>query len=173
MASYGSSRPSSLAAGPQPHRRPEEEQEEVLQEEEALRRKLKYFFMSPCDKYHAKGRKPFKLGLQLLKILTVTVQVSSAPAGPVLTWTQVESSPFSFLFPPTAQLVLFGLSNQMVVTFKEENTATFRHLFLKGYRDGRPQEVHAQQELYDHIHFSVEQVGRRRGSTQWICPLRY
>lgn len=45
------------------------------QEEEALRRKLKYFFMSPCDKYHAKGRKPFKLVLQLLKILIVTVQV--------------------------------------------------------------------------------------------------
>ena len=44
-------------------------------EEEALRRKLKYFFMSPCDKYYAKGRKPFKLGLQLLKIIIVTVQV--------------------------------------------------------------------------------------------------
>lgn len=44
-------------------------------EEEALRRKLKYFFMSPCDKYHAKGRKPFKLVLQLIKIVIVTVQV--------------------------------------------------------------------------------------------------
>lgn len=48
------------------------------EEEDALRRKLKYFFMSPCDKYHAKGRKPFKLGLQLLKIIIVTVQVSVA-----------------------------------------------------------------------------------------------
>lgn len=47
------------------------------EEEEALRRKLKYFFMSPCDKYHAKGRKPFKLGLQLLKIIIVTVQVDT------------------------------------------------------------------------------------------------
>lgn len=46
-------------------------------EEEALRRKLKYFFMSPCDKYHAKGRKPFKLILQLIKIVIVTVQVPS------------------------------------------------------------------------------------------------
>lgn len=46
------------------------------QEEEELRRKLKYFFMSPCDKYHAKGRKPFKLILQLLKIIMVTIQVS-------------------------------------------------------------------------------------------------
>lgn len=47
------------------------------QEEEAIRRKLKYFFMSPCDKYHAKGRKPYKLLLQLLKIFFVTAQVCS------------------------------------------------------------------------------------------------
>lgn len=45
------------------------------QEEEAIRRKLKYFFMSPCDKYDAKGRKPYKLILQLLKIIIVTAQV--------------------------------------------------------------------------------------------------
>lgn len=48
-------------------------------EEEDLRRRLKYFFMSPCDKFRAKGRKPFKLMLQVVKILVVTVQVS--PTG--------------------------------------------------------------------------------------------
>uniref|UniRef100_A0A3Q3EFW1 Mucolipin extracytosolic domain-containing protein n=1 Tax=Labrus bergylta TaxID=56723 RepID=A0A3Q3EFW1_9LABR len=85
-------------------------------EEEALRRKLKYFFMSPCDKYH------------LLKIIIVTVQ-----------------------------LVLFGLSNQMVVTFKEENTAAFKHLFLKGFQDNLPQAVHTQKDIYSHIHFAIEQ----------------
>ncbi|XP_030263491.1 mucolipin-1b [Sparus aurata] len=128
VASYGSRellgvgtpRPTCLVGS-----EPEEKQEE---EEEALRRKLKYFFMSPCDKYHAKGRKPFKLGLQLLKIIIVTVQ-----------------------------LVLFGLSNQMVVTFKEENTAAFKHLFLKGYQDNAPQAVHTQKELYSHIHFAIDQ----------------
>lgn len=51
-------------------------------EEEALRRKLKYFFMSPCDKFHAKGRKPVKLGLQLLKIIVVTVQVTGLTHRP-------------------------------------------------------------------------------------------
>lgn len=56
------------------------------------------------------------------------------------------------------QLVLFGLSNQMVVTFKEENTDAFKHLFLKGYQDNRPQAVHTQQELYSHIHYAIEQV---------------
>ncbi|KAM4634829.1 mucolipin-1b [Polymixia lowei] len=105
-----------------------EHEEEEEEEEEALRRKLKYFFMSPCDKYHAKGRKPFKLGLQLLKIIIVTVQ-----------------------------LVLFGLSNQMVVTFKEENTASFKHIFLKDYRDNVPHAIHTQRDLYSHIYYAIEQ----------------
>uniref|UniRef100_A0A3B4ZJU5 Mucolipin 1 n=1 Tax=Stegastes partitus TaxID=144197 RepID=A0A3B4ZJU5_9TELE len=99
-------------------------------EEEAIRRKLKYFFMSPCDKYHAKGRKPFKLILQLLKIIIVT-----------------------------AQLVLFGLSNQVVVTFKEENTMTFKHLFLKDYDESSDDSfaVYTQQDVYDNIFYAVEQ----------------
>uniref|UniRef100_A0A8C5C058 Mucolipin TRP cation channel 1b n=1 Tax=Gadus morhua TaxID=8049 RepID=A0A8C5C058_GADMO len=118
LTSYGSaggSNPGPSDPGPQ-------------EEEEALRRKLKYFFMSPCDKYHAKGRKPFKLGLQLLKIIIVTVQ-----------------------------LVLFGLSNQMVVTFKEENTDSFRHLFLRDYQEGVQQAVHTQHDLYGVIHHTLHQ----------------
>ncbi|XP_072299753.1 mucolipin-1-like [Eucyclogobius newberryi] len=103
------------------------QQRQREEEEEALRRKLKYFFMSPCDKYHAKGRKPFKLGLQLLKIIIVTVQ-----------------------------LVLFGLSNQMVVTFKDENTAVFKHLFLNGYQDNKPQELYSQDQLNSHIRFAID-----------------
>ncbi|XP_028260477.1 mucolipin-1a [Parambassis ranga] len=100
------------------------------QEEEAIRRKLKYFFMSPCDKYHAKGRKPYKLVLQLLKIFVVT-----------------------------AQLVLFGLSNQVVVNFKEENTMTFKQLFLKDYDESSDDSfaVYTQQDVYDHIFYAVEQ----------------
>ncbi|CDQ96635.1 unnamed protein product [Oncorhynchus mykiss] len=100
------------------------------QEEEALRRKLKYFFMSPCDKFHAKGRKPFKLGLQLLKIVIVTVQ-----------------------------LVFFGLSNQMVVTFKEENTMSFKHIFLKDYDEGPDDTlaVYTQSDVYEHIFYAVDQ----------------
>ncbi|TKS68844.1 Mucolipin-1 Mucolipidin [Collichthys lucidus] len=99
-------------------------------QEEAIRRKLKYFFMSPCDKYHAKGRKPYKLILQLLKIFVVT-----------------------------AQLVLFGLSNQVVVTFKEENTMTFKHLFLKDYDESSDDTfaVYKQSDVYDHIFYAVEQ----------------
>ncbi|OBS80287.1 hypothetical protein A6R68_21508, partial [Neotoma lepida] len=79
--------------------------EELLLEDQ-MRRKLKFFFMNPCEKFWARGRKPWKLAIQILKIAMVTVQ-----------------------------LVLFGLSNQMVVAFKEENTIAFKHLFLKGYMD--------------------------------------
>ncbi|XP_061203243.1 mucolipin-1-like, partial [Neopsephotus bourkii] len=100
-------------------------------EEEELRRRLKYFFMSPCDKYRARGRRPVKLGLQLAKILLVTVQ-----------------------------LILFGLSNQMVVTFKEENTIAFKHLFLKDYVDGAEDSyaVYTQQDLYERMFYAVEKV---------------
>nr|XP_033781098.1 mucolipin-1 isoform X1 [Geotrypetes seraphini] len=99
-------------------------------QEEVLRRRLKYFFMSPCDKFRAKGRKPYKLVLQVIKILILTIQ-----------------------------LILFGLSNQMVVTFKEENTIAFRHLFLKDYADGSDDTyaVYTQSDFYDYINYAVNQ----------------
>lgn len=40
-----------------------------------LRRKIKYFFMNPCEKYKARGRKPWKLMLQIIKIAIITIQV--------------------------------------------------------------------------------------------------
>lgn len=43
--------------------------------EDQLRRKLKFFFMNPCEKFWARGRKPWKLGIQILKIAMVTIQV--------------------------------------------------------------------------------------------------
>ncbi|XP_043939429.1 mucolipin-1 isoform X2 [Protopterus annectens] len=99
-------------------------------EEDTLRRKLKYFFMSPCDKYRAKGRKPYKLVLQVIKVVIFTIQ-----------------------------LVLFGLSNQMVVTFKEENTVTFKHIFLKDYSDGADDTyaVYTQNDFYEHMYYAVDQ----------------
>uniref|UniRef100_A0A8D0RSH3 Polycystin cation channel PKD1/PKD2 domain-containing protein n=1 Tax=Sus scrofa TaxID=9823 RepID=A0A8D0RSH3_PIG len=103
---------------------------ETPPEEEDLRRRLKYFFMSPCDKFRAKGRKPFKLMLQVVKILVVTVQ-----------------------------LILFGLSNQLAVTFREENTIAFRHLFLLGYSDGADDTfaAYTREQLYQSIFYAVDQ----------------
>lgn len=45
------------------------------QEVESFRRKLKYFFMNPCEKYRARGRKPWKLMLQIIKMVIITIQV--------------------------------------------------------------------------------------------------
>ncbi|KAM9385769.1 mucolipin-3-like [Pholidichthys leucotaenia] len=98
---------------------------------EHLRKKIKYYFMTPCEKFHARGRKPWKLVLQLIKIVIIT-----------------------------AQLVSFGLSNQMVVKFKEENLMTFKHFFLKDYVDGGMDTyaVYSQPEVYDHIDFIIKQA---------------
>lgn len=58
------------------------------------------------------------------------------------------------------QLVFFGLSNQMVVAFKEENTVAFKHLFLKGYMDRMDDTyaVYTQTDVYDQIFFAINQV---------------
>ncbi|XP_058717792.1 mucolipin-1 [Poecile atricapillus] len=108
---------------------PEEDEDEDDEEEEELRRRLKYFFMSPCDKYRARGRRPVKLALQIAKIVLVTVQ-----------------------------LILFGLSNQLVVAFKEDNTVAFKHLFLKGYEDGADdtQATYTRGDLLDNLAFVLE-----------------
>ncbi|EMP27373.1 Mucolipin-2 [Chelonia mydas] len=43
-------------------------------EEDALKEDLKFYFMNPCEKYRARGQIPWKLGLQILKIVMVTTQ---------------------------------------------------------------------------------------------------
>ena len=43
--------------------------------EDRLRRRLKYFFMDPCEKWKAKRKFPWKLVLQIVKIVLVTIQV--------------------------------------------------------------------------------------------------
>ncbi|XP_014643824.1 PREDICTED: mucolipin-2 isoform X3 [Ceratotherium simum simum] len=100
--------------------------------EECLRQDLKFYFMSPCEKYRARHQIPWKLGLQILKIVMVT-----------------------------AQLVRFGLSNQLVVAFKEENTVAFKHLFLKGYsgidEDDYSYSVYTQEDAYESIFFAINQ----------------
>ncbi|XP_047446087.1 mucolipin-3 isoform X2 [Mugil cephalus] len=96
---------------------------------EDFRRRLKYFFMNPCEKYRARGRYPWKLMLQILKIAIITFQ-----------------------------LVSFGLSNEMMVTFKNENLMTFRQLFLKGYKDHRlgGYALYTKADVYDHIHYIID-----------------
>ncbi|POI31007.1 hypothetical protein CIB84_005241, partial [Bambusicola thoracicus] len=101
--------------------------------ETALKEDLKFYFMNPCDKYRARHQIPWKLALQILKIVMVT-----------------------------SQLVFFGLSNQLVVSFKEENTVAFKHLFLKGYsgvdEDDYSCSIYTQQDAYDSIFYVIDQA---------------
>ncbi|MEQ2195452.1 hypothetical protein XENOCAPTIV_013087, partial [Xenoophorus captivus] len=55
-------------------------------------------------------------------------------------------------------LAFFGISNQVAVTFKEENTMTFKHLFLKDYDQSSDDSlaVYTQQDVYDHMFYAVE-----------------
>ncbi|XP_062049404.1 mucolipin-2 [Lepus europaeus] len=103
--------------------------------EECLREDLKFYFMNPCEKYRARHQIPWKLGLQLLKIVMVTTQ-----------------------------LVRFGLGNQLVVAFKEDNTIAFKHLFLKGYsgvdEDDYSCSIYTQEDTYESIFFAIDQYHR-------------
>uniref|UniRef100_H0V8I0 Mucolipin TRP cation channel 2 n=3 Tax=Cavia porcellus TaxID=10141 RepID=H0V8I0_CAVPO len=100
--------------------------------EECLREDLKFYFMNPCEKYRARHQIPWKLGLQILKILMVTTQ-----------------------------LVRFGLGNQLVVAFKEDNTVAFKHLFLKNYsgtdEDDYSCSIYTQGDAYESIFFAINQ----------------
>ncbi|XP_076431238.1 mucolipin-2 isoform X3 [Peromyscus maniculatus bairdii] len=100
--------------------------------EECLREDLKFYFMSPCEKYRARRQIPWKLGLQILKIVMVTTQ-----------------------------LVRFGLGNQLVVAFKEDNTVAFKHLFLKGFsgsdEDDYSCSIYTQEDVYESIFFAIKQ----------------
>lgn len=59
-----------------------------------------------------------------------------------------------------SQLVSFGLSNEMMVTFKDDNLVSFRHLFLKGYKDHRQGSyaLYTKSAVYDHIYFIIHKV---------------
>ncbi|KAB1269094.1 Mucolipin-2 [Camelus dromedarius] len=115
--------------------------------EECLREDLKFYFMNPCEKFRARQQIPWKLCLQILKIVMVTTQ-----------------------------LVRFGLSNQLVVAFKEENAAAFKHLFLKGYsgtdEDDYSCSVYTQEDAYESIFFAINQASILNGGHSKYHRLR-
>lgn len=95
------------------------------------------------------------------------------PVGPCLAPGNISWILFFFLYlclaelyyqgqplAPSWQLILFGLSNQLVVTFREENTIAFRHLFLLGYSDGADDTfaAYTREQLYQAIFYAVDQV---------------
>ncbi|XP_030640860.1 mucolipin-2 [Chanos chanos] len=103
--------------------------------EQTLRDDLKYYFMSPCEKYRARRQLPWKLGVQILKIMMITTQ-----------------------------LVVFGLNNQLVVSYKEENLMAFKSLFLKGYsgvdEDDYSLALYSKQSVYENLQYVVDQYAQ-------------
>lgn len=43
--------------------------------DQSLRDDLNFYFMNPCEKYQARQHIPWKLGVQILKIVLITAQV--------------------------------------------------------------------------------------------------
>ncbi|XP_060796596.1 mucolipin-2 [Neoarius graeffei] len=103
--------------------------------EESLRDDLRYYFMSPCEKYRARRQLPWKLTVQILKIVMITTQ-----------------------------LILFGLNNQLVVTYKEENLMAFKNLFLKSYsgveEDDYSVAVYTKENVFDHLYYIIDQYSQ-------------
>ncbi|KAM9761898.1 mucolipin-2 [Menidia menidia] len=103
--------------------------------EESLRDDLRYYFMSPCEKYRARRHLPWKMGVQILKIIMITTQ-----------------------------LVLFGLNNQLVVAYKEENAMALKNLFLKDYsgvdEDDYCVAVYTKQAVYDSLFYVLDQYSQ-------------
>lgn len=93
--------------------------------EEMIRRKLSWYFTNPYQKFKLKGRKPWKLVLQIFKIVLITAQA---------TW--------------------FAVDLQSVVSFDTDNLATFRHIFIKDYPGGILfVPIFTKPDLYNRMHY--------------------
>ncbi|XP_063991137.1 mucolipin-3-like [Diachasmimorpha longicaudata] len=76
----------------------------IVYAEDKMRRRLRFFFMNPVEKWQARRRVPYKFIVQVIKIILVTVQ-----------------------------LCLFAHNNYMHVNYTWDNRIAFSHLFLMGW----------------------------------------
>ncbi|KAL9951562.1 hypothetical protein ACROYT_G044246 [Oculina patagonica] len=96
---------------------------------EVMKTKIKYHYMNPFQKFRARRRKPWKLVVQIVKIVLITIQIC-----------------------------LFGLDRFSLVTFLENNRMALKHLFLKDFQNSKEGVVvYTRKELYDHLHYAHEQ----------------
>jgi hypothetical protein len=106
------------------------------QTRDRFRRKLRYFFMNPLDKWRTKGKLPWKLGLQVVKIIIVTLQ-----------------------------LLIFGSHMSKYLTHQGNMVVTFRELFMAGWDPVRevmtyppsagPYAVYTKEDFYKHVNNAV------------------
>ncbi|XP_058809738.1 mucolipin-3-like isoform X2 [Phymastichus coffea] len=105
--------------------------------EDKMRRRLRFFFMNPIEKWEAKRRFPYKFIVQVIKIVLVTVQL----------W-------------------LFAHNNYMHVNYTWDNRIAFSHLFLKGWDATQevpayppatgPLAVYKKDDFYDTIDYALQ-----------------
>ncbi|XP_022097169.1 mucolipin-3-like isoform X2 [Acanthaster planci] len=104
--------------------------------QEKMRRELKFFFMNPYEKYKARGRKPWKLGVQIIKIILVTLQ-----------------------------LIQFGMNQFRQATFFEDNEKAFNNIFLKDWdptydsfaypKTRQLYALYLKDDVYEHMDYAV------------------
>nr|CAB3263701.1 mucolipin-3 [Phallusia mammillata] len=99
--------------------------------EARLRKELKYFFLNPCDKYRARKRKPYKLAIQIFKIAMITVQ-----------------------------LIIFGQSNQHVVSFMNDNIEGLKKIVMPPNS-----EIFTVEELSSQIYHIRQQYEKLKNSS--------
>jgi mucolipin len=103
-----------------------------------MQRKLRYYFMSPIDKWKAKRRFPFKLLIQLIKIILVT-----------------------------AQLMIFGFDMSSYLSQEGNMIVSFREIFLTNWDPVRevmayppaagPYAIYTKEDFYSSVDYAIRQ----------------
>ena len=102
-----------------------------------FRRKLRFYFMSPVDKWKAKRRLPFKLVIQVIKIILVT-----------------------------SQLLIFGFDMSSHMSQESNAIISFRELFLSNWDPVRevmtyppaagPYAVYSKDDFYSTVDYAIK-----------------
>ncbi|XP_022318033.2 mucolipin-3-like [Crassostrea virginica] len=114
--------------------------------EDRLRRKLKFYFMGPHEKIIAKRKCPWKLLLQIFKVVIVTVQ-----------------------------LVMFGYERALFVEYVEKNNIAMKHMYLKNWDpsfETMPYPpatgvyaIYTASELVEHVNFAMTEFNKTEMET--------
>lgn len=136
---------------------------EYMDELECLRLRLEYNFMDPMKKWQKRNTRPWKLLVQILKLIMFT-----------------------------SQLVVFGTDMSKFITYKDEMQTTFKQLFLKDWDPSadaiaypgpyvpyavytKPDYIHAINyaiKIYSNISdLSVGPFGYQSNSTDTVSPI--
>lgn len=120
--------------------------------EQRMRRKLRFFFMNPIEKFQAKGRLPWKLVLQVVKIIVVTLQ-----------------------------LVLFGYDSYAFQRQHRDTNIALDHMFLEDWTAARevasyppsagPYAVYTKKDFYRHLDTVVRRYTNVTKTA--VAPLGY